>query len=152
MLTAPIRLQNDFLGTRQSRAWSYQITRLQLVSTCTARMAKYSNTVIDDALRTATKEMGYPDLRPKQEEVVRHFMRGRDVFVSLPTGSGKSLCYSVLPRVFDQVRKIQTGSVAVVVSPLIALMKDQVWALTQSNVRAVCAASKGRCSSLYGDL
>ncbi len=65
-------------------------------SICTARMAKYSNTTIDDALRTATKEMGYSDLRPKQEEVVRNFMRGRDVFVSLPTGSGKSLCYSVL--------------------------------------------------------
>ncbi len=43
-------------------------------SICTARMAKYSNTAIDDALRTATKEMGYSDLRPKQEEVVRNFI------------------------------------------------------------------------------
>ena len=45
------------------------------------------------------KEMGYSEMRSKQEEVVGHFWSNRDVFVS---GSGKSLCYSVLPRLFDR--------------------------------------------------
>ena len=50
---------------------------------------------------------------------------GNDVFVSLPTGSGKSVCYGILPIVFDLLRE-KPGSVVVVVSPLISLMKDQV--------------------------
>jgi len=40
--------------------------------------------------------MGYYELRTKQEQVIRHFVRGNDGFASLPTGSRKSLCYSVL--------------------------------------------------------
>ena len=51
---------------------------------------------------------------------------GRDVFVALPTGYGKSLCYCCLPRVVDLVRSVEKQSIVVVVSPLIALMKDQV--------------------------
>ena len=47
------------------------------------------------------------------------------VFISLPTGSGKSFCYSVLPFVFDGLYQ-RVGSIVIVVSPLIALMKDQV--------------------------
>ena len=63
--------------------------------------------------------------------VVEQFVEGRDVFVSLSTGSGKSLCYMyfILPRVYDILKGItstESQSVAVVVSPLIALMKDQV--------------------------
>ena len=54
-------------------------------------------------------------------------MNGKDVFVSLPTGSGKSLCYSILPLAFDNVRSSTCSkSIVPVVSPLIALMKEQV--------------------------
>ena len=48
------------------------------------------------------------------------------MFVSLPTGYGKSVCYFSLPLVFDRLRRVEKKSVVVVVSPLVALMKDQV--------------------------
>ena len=65
----------------------------------------------------------------------------RDVFVSLPTGSGKSLCYCILPELFDTLRgNARKGqSIVIVVSPLIALMKDQVRAMSERGVSAVYA-------------
>ena len=82
-------------------------------------------------------EMGFASLRDKQKEAILGFMKGRDVFVSLPTGSGKSLCYSILPKVFDRARKKKSSSIVIVVSPLIALMKDQVQSLATKGVKAV---------------
>ena len=69
------------------------------------------------------------------------FLRGNDVFVSLPTGSGKSLCYCLLPLVFDLLRQTSEAqsSIDVVVSPLIALMQDQVRGMNECGVRAVYA-------------
>ena len=61
---------------------------------------------------------GYDSLRPLQEEAIRAVLDGRDSLVVLPTGGGKSLCYQAPPAV--------AGGTDVVVSPLIALMKDQV--------------------------
>ena len=58
---------------------------------------------IEETISTAVKAMGYSSLTAKQEEVVRAFAKGIDVFVSLPTGSGKSLCYCILPLVFDSL-------------------------------------------------
>ena len=86
-----------------------------------------------DAIRVSAEIMGYSCLRPLQEEAVRRFVEGRDVFVSFPTGGGKSLCYSVLPLVFDKLRKTAGQSLVIVVSPFIALMKDQVRALAEHN-------------------
>ena len=68
-------------------------------------------------LSKVASQMGYSSLRPKQEEVILDFVRGSDVFVSLPTGSGKSLCYSLLPEVFDEIRRLQGVSIVIVVSP-----------------------------------
>ena len=48
------------------------------------------------------------------------------MFVALPTGYGKSLCYYCLPYVFDSVRKVENKSIVLVISPLVALMKDPV--------------------------
>ena len=81
-------------------------------------------------------EMGFTSLRDKQKEAILAFVKGRDVFVSLPTGSGKSLCYSILLKVFDRVKK-KSSSIVIVVSPLIALMKDQVQSLATKGVKAV---------------
>ena len=69
--------------------------------------------------------------------MVEHFLRGNDVFVSLPTGSGKSLCYCLLSKAFDLLRDSNEQSISVVVSPLIALMKDQVRQMVHRNVSAV---------------
>ena len=80
--------------------------------------------------------LGFKELRAKQEEVIRSFVKGNDVFVSLPTGSGKSLCYWVLPFVFNFLRK-RTDSIVIVVSPLVAQMKDQVNILEKFGVKAV---------------
>src|SRR5208282_6692669 len=76
------------------------------------------------------KYWGYDDFRPRQEEVVRGLAAGRDVCVVMPTGGGKSLCYQ-LPAVLEEKRT------AVVISPLIALMQDQVAQLRQMGIPAV---------------
>ena len=57
------------------------------------------------AISRATSELGNSALRPKQELAVGTFLRGSDVLVSLPTGSGKSSCYCLLSRAFDFLRK-----------------------------------------------
>ena len=74
---------------------------------------------ISKAISYATKALGNSELLPNQELAVKHFLRGRDVFVSLPTGSGKSLCYCLPPKVFDFLwqRTQSTQSIVVVVSP-----------------------------------
>lgn len=74
------------------------------------------------------RHFGYPDFRPNQLEVIETVLSGQDAFVLMPTGSGKSICY--------QIPAMIRNGVAVVVSPLIALMQDQVQALCQSGVRA----------------
>ena len=70
------------------------------------------------------------------------FCKGRDVFVSLPTGYGKSLCYTLLPCVFDLLRKVEKKSIALIVSPLVALMQDQVSAITSMGVSATYITDK----------
>ena len=74
---------------------------------------------------------GYQTFRPGQEAVVSSLLAGRDACVVMPTGGGKSLCYQ-LPAVLD------AGRSAVVVSPLIALMQDQVAQLRQMGISAAC--------------
>ncbi|WP_380168312.1 DNA helicase RecQ [Jannaschia sp. R86511] len=71
---------------------------------------------------------GYDSFRPGQQEVVDHVVAGGDALVLMPTGGGKSLCY--------QVPALVRPGTAVVISPLIALMQDQVDALTTLGVRA----------------
>lgn len=74
---------------------------------------------------------------PKAEQLwaIRAAYDGRDAFVCLPTGFGKSLCYQVLPFVMDQKRE-SSGSAVIVVSPLVALMEDQVSGLRKRKVNA----------------
>ncbi|MGZ8919547.1 MAG: DNA helicase RecQ, partial [Limisphaerales bacterium] len=71
---------------------------------------------------------GYDEFRPLQEEIVREALAGRDAVALLPTGGGKSLCF--------QMAALALPGLTVVVSPLIALMKDQVDALTASDIPA----------------
>jgi ATP-dependent DNA helicase RecQ len=71
---------------------------------------------------------GYPDFRGRQREIIEHVIAGGDALVLMPTGGGKSLCY--------QIPALVRRGVGVVVSPLIALMQDQVDALRTLGVRA----------------
>jgi len=71
---------------------------------------------------------GFHEYRPDQEEVVDHLIAGRDAFVLMPTGGGKSLCY--------QIPSIVRPGTGIIVSPLISLMKDQVDALRSAGVSA----------------
>ncbi|KAB1913664.1 DNA helicase RecQ [Micromonospora sp. AMSO31t] len=82
----------------------------------------------EDALRVLRRVFGYDAFRGFQHEVVEHVVAGGDALVLMPTGGGKSLCYQIPALIRD--------GVAVVVSPLIALMQDQVDALTAVGVRA----------------
>src|SRR5260370_17797663 len=77
---------------------------------------------------------GYDTFRPGQEAVVRSIAAGRDACVVMPTGGGKSLCYQ-LPAVLDP------GRTAGVLSPLIALMQDQMAQLEQSGIPAAFLTS-----------
>src|SRR5438094_9819247 len=80
------------------------------------------------SLLTLKKHFGYDAFRPLQQEIINDALAGRDVFALLPTGGGKSLCFQ-LPALLRE-------GLTVVVSPLIALMKDQVDALTASGIPA----------------
>ncbi|MCA2211947.1 DNA helicase RecQ [Jidongwangia harbinensis] len=71
---------------------------------------------------------GYPDFRGQQQDIIEHVVEGGDALVLMPTGGGKSLCYQIPSLVRD--------GVGVVISPLIALMQDQVDALRTLGVRA----------------
>src|SRR5678810_1282886 len=89
-----------------------------------------------DVLERALARFGHVSLRPGQAEVIADVFAGRPVISVMPTGAGKSLCYQ-LPAVVLGER----GGVTLVVSPLIALMKDQVDALTARGVPAVALTS-----------
>src|SRR5512133_2012002 len=71
---------------------------------------------------------GYPDFRGRQREIIEHVIAGGDALVLMPTGGGKSLCY--------QIPALVRPGAGVVISPLIALMQDQVNALRTLGVRA----------------
>jgi ATP-dependent DNA helicase RecQ len=108
------------------------------------------------AQQVLSRYFGYPSFRENQQEVIDTLLAGQDAFVLMPTGSGKSICY--------QIPSIMLNGVGLVVSPLIALMQDQVEALRQNGVRAAFLNSslsfeelkqvessvlKGQCDILY---
>jgi ATP-dependent DNA helicase RecQ len=90
-----------------------------------------------EILARAMARFGHQELRPGQAEVIADVFAGRPVIAVMPTGAGKSLCYQ-LPAVLLGER----GGITLVVSPLIALMKDQVDALAARGIPAVALTSR----------
>lgn len=108
--------------------------------------------LIDDPLAVLKRHWGFDAFRPSQEPIVQAVLQGRDTLALLPTGGGKSLCY--------QVPALCMKGICIVVSPLIALMKDQVYQLSSRGVPAAAIFSGMRHSDIdrvldncvYGDV
>ena len=83
--------------------------------------------------RILREVFGYPQFRPHQQAIIEHVAQGGDALVLMPTGGGKSLCY--------QIPALVRPGMGVVISPLIALMHDQVAALQEAGVRAAALNS-----------
>ncbi len=84
-------------------------------------------------LEILRKVFGYQNFRGEQQQIIQHILAGGDALILMPTGGGKSLCY--------QIPALIRPGVAIVISPLIALMQDQVSALQQFGVRAAALNS-----------
>ncbi len=82
------------------------------------------------SLEVLREYWGYDSFRPRQQEIVDAALDGRDVLAILPTGGGKSVCF--------QVPALMRDGIAIVVTPLIALMKDQVQNLNDRGIKALC--------------
>ena len=82
----------------------------------------WSPSEIHTAIELCSKDLGYSQLKPEQHQAIAAFIEGHDVFVSLPTGFGKTLHFAALPGTFDRLKGETKGSIVVVVSPLNALM------------------------------
>ena len=95
---------------------------------------------VDSAIAKSFEKLGF--VSEEQRVAIKAFVNGRDVFVCLPTGFGKSLCYASLPVVFDILNghhEQDTGTFAcvIMVSPLRALMKNQVESFRRKGMTAV---------------
>lgn len=99
--------------------------------------AKKGGETAEDVLR---RVFGYQSFRYGQAEIINHVAQGNNAFVLKPTGGGKSLCY--------QVPSLMREGVAIIVSPLLALMKDQVDDLRKKGVRAASLSSASTWSEL----
>ena len=93
----------------------------------------------------------FTNFKPLQEDIINSVIEGNDTFALLPTGGGKSLCFQIPALVKD--------GICIVISPLIALMNDQVTALKERNIKAIALTSSYKYDELstlldnciYGD-
>ena len=99
------------------------------------------------AVTILKQTFGFSAFRLKQEAAIARLLAGGSTIVVFPTGGGKSLCYQVPALCFDEIDKLQDirgpgeGGITLIVSPLLALMKDQVDVLVRLGVSAACIDS-----------
>ena len=120
-----------------------------------------SGSEIEAAIDYGADSVGVTAIKPLRREAIRTFVLGKDVFVSLPTGYGKSLCYALLPLVFDCLHDCKGTSIVLCISPLTALMLEQrakfsVCGLRsefigqlQHDVQSLSAVQRGQVQLLY---
>lgn len=96
--------------------------------------------IIDQIHQILHETFGYNQFRAQQEEIIKHVIEGKDALVIMPTGGGKSMCY--------QIPAIAKPGLTLVVSPLIALMNDQVTSLHQLGVSAAAIHSNQTSADL----
>ena len=114
-------------------------------------MSALSVIEVELAVKEAASRLNI-SLKPEQKEVLMEFVCGNDVFVCLPTGYGKSLCYMLLPVVHDLLRGHHNSSLILVISPLRSLMMDQVNACSKLGLNAVRVCSEVRENVREGSL
>lgn len=97
---------------------------------------------LSSVLHKAASSLGYKVLKVEQEQAITHFVNGNDVLVSLPTGYGKSLCFALLPRVFDLLRDQHHKAIVLVISPLISIIANQVASFRMKGITAAFAGDE----------
>jgi ATP-dependent DNA helicase RecQ len=98
-------------------------------------------TNLSDQKQALKRFFGYDNFRPQQAEIIQAVMQGKDALVLMPTGGGKSICF--------QLPALMMDGIAIVVSPLIALMKDQVQALLTNKIPAAAFNSQLTSAELF---
>ena len=92
------------------------VCALKCEATVRSRMEDFKKLALSVLVREAASRLGFMNVKPQQMETILAFCQGKDVFVSLPTGFGKTLIFAVLPSLFNTIRQ-STTSIVVVESP-----------------------------------
>ena len=123
-----------------------------IVSPSSSQNSTSSSQNFTDCVRYALSQlrMSHLTLKDQQRQAIYAVYSGKDVFVFLPTGFGKSICYQVLPFLFDHKSGLAGGQkkCVIIVSPLVSLMVDQVRNLRKNGAEAVVISSSSRKSSM----
>lgn len=108
----------------------------------------FSSSQFEESLKYAAQKLRIPNFRPEQKDAILNFLKGHDVFLALPTNSGKSkifqgipLCHDFLNRQQSQAAKSSLApdgrAIAIVISPIVAIIEQQVAELTEKGVSAL---------------
>ena len=93
----------------------------------------------ESSLKAFLPKFGVTELRADQKQALLHLISGRDVFVNLPTGFGKSLIYQLAPSIVEEMSRLGgkvRSAIILVISPLVSLMRDQVQGLERKGIKA----------------
>ncbi|KAI0113495.1 ATP-dependent DNA helicase [Daldinia grandis] len=151
-LLGDINADNLIAGTKRRRSPDdddEQNHQAQLAKQVRVQDTERNNAVfLGNTAKTILKEkFGYEDFRHEQFSAIISILQGENVLVVFPTGAGKSLCYQIPAIAFEKIDAMDTTKartdpgITIVVSPLIALMKDQVDTLLRKGVAAACLDS-----------
>ena len=109
---------------------------------------------IQRVIADVARDLGYELLTTEQADTITDFLHGRDVLVCLPTGSGKSLYFALLPKVVDVLKaaigvKFQRPNILVVITPLISLMEDQVAHFSAILIPSIATKGRGNLKNVH---